>query len=121
MISVAPFTSLTPHWPLLLLLAPTYPLSHGSNSSLVKNEFGSPSCSSAVTNPTSIHGGVSSIPGPTQWVKVLALLWLWLAAAALIRPLAWELPHAAGAALERKKRKKIELDHLIPLPHPHCP
>ena len=33
----------------------------------------------------------------------LALLWLWCrpAAVALIRPLAWEPPHAAGAALEK--------------------
>ena len=38
----------------------------------------------------------------------LALLWLWcrLAALALIRPLAWEPPYAAGAALKRKKKKK---------------
>ena len=38
----------------------------------------------------------------------LAWLWLWcsLAAAALIQPLAWELPYAAGAALKRQKRKK---------------
>ena len=40
----------------------------------------------------------------------LAWLWLWLwcslAAAALIQPLAWELPYAAGAALKRKKKKK---------------
>ena len=37
------------------------------------------------------------------------LLWLRyrLAAAALIRPLAWELPYAAGAALKRKKKKNI--------------
>ena len=36
------------------------------------------------------------------------LLWLWcrLAAAALIRPLAWELPYALGAALERKTNKQ---------------
>ena len=36
------------------------------------------------------------------------LLWLWrrLAATALIRPLAWELPYAAGAALESKTRKE---------------
>ena len=33
------------------------------------------------------------------------LLWLWciLAATALIRPLAWELPYATGTALEKKK------------------
>ena len=35
----------------------------------------------------------------------LALLWLWprSAAAAPIRPLAWELPYAAGVALKREK------------------
>ena len=33
----------------------------------------------------------------------------WLAAKALIQPLVWELPHAAGAALKKqKKKKKIE-------------
>ena len=38
----------------------------------------------------------------------LALLWLWCrsAATAPIRPLAWEPPYAAAAALE-KNRKKI--------------
>jgi len=43
------------------------------------------------------------------------LLWLWrrLAATALIRPLAWEPPYAAGAAQEmakktKKKKKKRE-------------
>ena len=36
------------------------------------------------------------------------LLWLWckLAAVALIRPLAWESPYAAGAALKSNKKKK---------------
>ena len=35
----------------------------------------------------------------------LVLLWLWyrLAAAALIQPLAWELPYAMGMALKKKK------------------
>ena len=49
----------------------------------------------------------------------LALLWLWpkLAATASIRPLAWEPPYSAGAALEKdkkkkkKKKKKNKLDH----------
>ena len=37
-----------------------------------------------------------------------ALLWLWLrpTAVALIRPLAWELPHAMSVALKRPKKKK---------------
>ena len=36
------------------------------------------------------------------------LLWLWdrLAVAALIRPLAWEIPYAADAALNKTKQKK---------------
>ena len=37
---------------------------------------------------------------------VLLWLWHWLAAAALIRPLVWELPHAMDAALKKEKRKK---------------
>ena len=49
------------------------------------------------------------------------LLWLWCrpADAALIQPLAQELPYAIGATMERKKKKKttIELayDPAIPL------
>ena len=37
-----------------------------------------------------------------------ALLWLWYrpAAAALIQPLAWEPPYAAGAALKRQNKTK---------------
>ena len=34
---------------------------------------------------------------------VLLWLWCWLAAATLIRPLAWEPPYAMGAALRRPK------------------
>ena len=44
-----------------------------------------------------------------------ALLWLWyrLAAAAPIQPLAWELPHAAGAALKAKTNKiKVQLRYM---------
>ena len=43
-----------------------------------------------------------------RWGSDVALLWLWrrLAAAALIQPLAWEPPYAAGAALKRPKKKK---------------
>ena len=43
----------------------------------------------------------------------LVLLWLRcrLAATALIRPLAWEPPYAAGTALKRKKEKKSEKEN----------
>ena len=79
----------------------------------------------AEMNPTRNHDVAGSIPVLSQWVKDLvlpwavvnvgcrcgldpALLWLWhrLAATAAIRPLAWEPPCAAGAALKRQKTNK---------------
>ena len=73
-------------------------------------------------NLTRNHEVSGLIPGFAQRVKDLALrysvecrhgsdlalLWLSceLAATAPIRPLAWEPPHAMGAALKSKKRKR---------------
>ena len=37
-----------------------------------------------------------------------AWLWLWPAATAPIRPLAWEPPYVVGSALQRQKDKKTE-------------
>ena len=49
---------------------------------------------------------MGSIPGLVQWVGDTTLLRLWrrLAGAALIQPLAWELPYAKDAALKSKKQ-----------------
>ena len=76
-----------------------------------------------LTNPTRNHEVAGSIPGLAAWVKRSGvavscgvgcrhgsdpmLLWLWrrAAATALIRPLAWEPPYAAGADQEMAKRQ----------------
>ena len=87
-------------------------------------------------NLTGNHEVVGSISGLSQWFKgpaiaincsvghrhdsdlVLLGLWCWPAAAALIRPQAWEPPYTLGVALKRpkkKKKKKREGDKLHPI------
>ena len=60
-----------------------------------------------VRNPISIRDDTGSIPGLTLRVKDPALPWLWCRPAALIGPLAWEPPHAMGAALKKKTKGRF--------------
>ena len=78
---------------------------------------------SVVTNLTSIHEDMDSIPDLLRWVKdpelLGAVVWvtdaaqIWCccgpATMALIRPLAWEFPYAEGMALKRQKQKQKQI------------
>ena len=77
----------------------------------VKNlTAGVPVVAQWLTNPTRNHEVEGLILGLAQWVKDLVFLWLWCkpVATALIRPLAWEPPYAAGAALKTKTKDKLK-------------
>ena len=82
--------------------------------------FGSSRRGTVVTNLTSIHEDLGSIPVLSHWLRIQhchelrvgrrcgldpTLLWLWHrpAPVALIQTLAWELPYAAGAAPKSSK------------------
>ena len=73
-----------------------------------KTETGSSRRGAEETNLTRNHEDSDLIPGLPQWVKNLALLWLWCrpAAVASIRPLAWEPPYATKAALKNQNKTK---------------
>ena len=80
-------------------------------------------------NPTRNYEVAGSIPGLAQWVKGSGvavncgvgyrrgsdptLLWLWrrLVATAPLLPLAWEPPHAVGAALDKAKQNKTKKEY----------
>ena len=66
-------------------------------------------------SPTRNHEVAVSIPGLALWVKDPTLLWLWHrpAATALFRPLAWESPYAAGAAIGKKKNKNKQTNKKV--------
>ena len=90
---------------------------NNSKVSLLK-EWGprSSCCGAMETNTTSIQEDVGSSSGFTWWVGDLVWLWLWhrLAAVAAIRPLAWEPPYAAGAALKAQDKKKERERERVP-------
>ena len=74
---------------------------------------------------------VGLIPGLDQWVKDpawlqamwlsdLVLLWAQASAASLMLPLAWELPHATGVAVKRKKKKRKKVKSCFVLNYMCC-
>ena len=71
-----------------------------SNKNIV---LGVPFAAQQLTNLTRIHEDSDLISGLAQWVKDLALLWLWCRSAAVVLtwPLTWALPYATGVAVKK--------------------
>ena len=80
----------------------------------MKMTMGVPVVAQWLTNPTRNHEVSGSIPGLDQWVKDLALLWLWCrpAATALIRPpsLGTSICHGSSPRKGKKAKKKKKDD-----------
>ena len=74
-------------------------------------------CGSAVTNPSTIHEDMCSIPRPSQQVRDRTQLWLWYrpAAVARILRLAWVPPYVAGGAVKSQKIKKKNTENKDPI------
>ena len=100
----------------------------GDGSGVKRGWFWSSHCGASETNLTSIMRvqvrSLATLSGlriqccpelrcrGSDIAQITILLWLWyrLAAAALIQPLAWELPHALGVALKSKIKRERESD-----------
>ena len=79
------------------------------NNLKYKKLVGIPIVTQWVTNPTSIHDDVGSIPGLPQWVKDPPLLWLWCRVAAVtpFQTLAWEFDMMLALKSKKKNCSKL--------------
>ena len=117
----------------MLCVSKTYKLILMYFSLQLCRKQGAPIVVQWVTNPTNVYEDMGLIPGLVQWVEDLVFLWsrvqmqlestvavamARVAVAALIQPLAWELPHVTGVALKSKKKKKGKRKQKVELNKP---